>query len=142
MTRVTSRSEPLFQSVLVRLRFARRLTHIYRFSSGSLFAILKKTVRVRLRFDKNGLKSVLRNSGSGSVRLPASNSAYSCFLNDYFRKNETETIDIIVLITLTQLVLSLIRRFEHLTNSYTNFKLQFNRYGQWMHYLCAIMIML
>ena len=56
MTRVTSRSEPLFQSVRVRLRFAS--THIIRFSSGSLFAILKNTVWVRLRFDKNSVQPV------------------------------------------------------------------------------------
>ena len=35
----------------VRLRFAS--THNIRFSFGSLFAILRNTVRVRLRFDKN-----------------------------------------------------------------------------------------
>ena len=60
MTRVTSRSEPLFQSVWVRLRFAS--TQIIRFSSGSLFAILKNrpTVRVRLRFDKNSVKPVYK----------------------------------------------------------------------------------
>ena len=55
---MTSRSEPLFQSVRVRLRFAS--THIIRFSSGSLFAILKKTARVRLRFDKNSVKPVYK----------------------------------------------------------------------------------
>ena len=58
MTRVTSRSEPLFQLVRVRLRFAS--AHIIRFSSGSLFAILKNTVRVRLRFDKNSEKPVYK----------------------------------------------------------------------------------
>ena len=58
MTRVTSRSEPLFQSVRVRLRFAS--AYIIRFSSGSLFAILKNTVRVRIRFDKNSVKSVYK----------------------------------------------------------------------------------
>ena len=58
MTRVTSRSEPLFQSVRVRLRFAN--TQIIRLSSGSLFANLKNTVRVRLRFDKNSVKSVYK----------------------------------------------------------------------------------
>ena len=58
MTRVTSQSKPLFQSVRVRLRFAN--THIIRFSSGSLFAILKNTVRVRLRFDKNSVKPVYK----------------------------------------------------------------------------------
>ena len=56
MTRVTSRSEQLFQSV--RLRFAS--TDIIRFGSGSLFAILKNTVRVRLRFDKNSVKPVYK----------------------------------------------------------------------------------
>ena len=56
MTRVTSRSEPLFQSVRIRLRFAS--TQIIRFSSGSLFAILKNAVQVRLRFDKISLKPV------------------------------------------------------------------------------------
>ena len=58
MTRVTSRSEPLFQSARVRLSFASRPTHIIRFSSGSLFAILKNTVR--LRFDKNSVKPVYK----------------------------------------------------------------------------------
>ena len=56
MTRVTSRSEPLFQSVRIRLRFAS--TQIIRFSSGSLFAILKNTVR--LRFYKNSIKPVYK----------------------------------------------------------------------------------
>ena len=56
MTRVTSRSEPLFQSVRVWLRFAS--THIIRFSSDSLFAILKNTIR--LRFDKNSVKPVYK----------------------------------------------------------------------------------
>ena len=45
-----------FQSV--RLRFAS--THIIRFSSGSLFAIFKNSVRVRLRFDKNSIKPVYK----------------------------------------------------------------------------------
>ena len=63
MTRVTSRSEPLFQSVRVRLRFAS--TQIIRFSSGSLFAILKTTVRVRLRFDKNSVKPVYKTPARG-----------------------------------------------------------------------------
>ena len=58
MTRVTSRSEPLFQSVRVRLRFSS--THIIRFNSGSLFAILKNTVRVWLRFNKNSVKPVCK----------------------------------------------------------------------------------
>ena len=58
MTRETSRSEPLFQSVRVQvvLRFA--CTQIIRFSSDSLFAILKNTVR--LRFDKNSVKPVYK----------------------------------------------------------------------------------
>ena len=56
MTLVTSRSNPLFQSV--RLRFAS--THNIRFSSGSLFAILKNTVWVQLRFDKNSVKPVYK----------------------------------------------------------------------------------
>ena len=60
MTRVTSRRGPLFQSVRVRLRFAS--THIIRISSGSLFAILKNTVRVRLRFDKDNVKPVYKTS--------------------------------------------------------------------------------
>ena len=59
MTRVTSRSEPLFLSVRVRLRFAS--TQIIRFSSGSLLAILKNTVGVRLRFDKNSVKPVYKS---------------------------------------------------------------------------------
>ena len=42
----------------MRLRFAS--TQIIRFSSGSLFAILKNTVRVRLRFDKNSVKPVYK----------------------------------------------------------------------------------
>ena len=42
---VTSRREPLFQSVRVRLRFAS--TQIIRLSSGSLFAILKNAVQVK-----------------------------------------------------------------------------------------------
>ena len=58
MTRVTSWSEPLFQSVRVRLRFAS--IHIIRFSVGSLFAILKNTVWVRLKFDKNSIKPVYK----------------------------------------------------------------------------------
>ena len=58
MTRVTSRSEPPFQSVRVRLRIAS--THIIWFSSGLLFAILKNTVRIRLRFDKNSVKPVYK----------------------------------------------------------------------------------
>ena len=33
---------------------------IIRFSSGSLLAILKNTVRVRLRFDKNNVKPVYK----------------------------------------------------------------------------------
>ena len=41
-----------------RLRFSS--TQIIRFSSGSLFAILKNTVRFRLRFDKNSLKPVYK----------------------------------------------------------------------------------
>ena len=45
-----------FQSIRVRLRFAS--TQIIRFSSGSLFAILKNTVQVRLRFDKISVKPV------------------------------------------------------------------------------------
>ena len=56
MRRVTSRSEQLFQSVRVRLRFAS--TQIIRFSSGSLFAILKNTVR--LRFNKNTVKPIYK----------------------------------------------------------------------------------
>ena len=56
MTRVTSRSEPLFQSARVRLRFASN--YIIRFSSGSLLAILKNTVR--LRFNKNSVKPVYK----------------------------------------------------------------------------------
>ena len=55
MTRVTSRSELFFQ---VGLKFAS--THIIRYSSVSLFAILKNTVRVRLRFDKNNVKPVYK----------------------------------------------------------------------------------
>ena len=55
-TRVTSRSEPLFQSV--RLRFTS--TQIIRFSSGSLFAILKNTVQVWLRFDKISVKPIYK----------------------------------------------------------------------------------
>ena len=53
-------SEPLFQSVWVRLKFAS--THIIRFSSSSLFATLKKknTVQLWLRFDKNGVKPVYK----------------------------------------------------------------------------------
>ena len=58
MTRVTSRSERLLQSVRVRLRFAS--THIIRFSSCSLCTILKNTVRVRLRFDQNSVKPVCK----------------------------------------------------------------------------------
>ena len=58
MTPETSSSESLFQSVRVRLRFAS--TDIIRFSSGLLFAILKNTVRVRLRFDKNSVKPVYK----------------------------------------------------------------------------------
>ena len=58
MTRVISRSRPLFQSTRVQLRFAR--TQIIRFSSSSLFAKLKNTVRVRLRFDKNSVKPVYK----------------------------------------------------------------------------------
>ena len=56
VTRMTSRSEPLFQSV--RLRFAS--TQIIWFSSGSLFAILKNTVQVWLRFDKISVKPVCK----------------------------------------------------------------------------------
>ena len=55
---MTSRSEPLFQSVLVRLRFAS--THVSRFSSDSLLAILKNMVWVRLRFDKNSVKPIYK----------------------------------------------------------------------------------
>ena len=62
--RVISRSEPLFQSVRIRLRFAS--TQIIRFSPSSLFAILKNTVQVRLRFDKNSVKPVYKTP----VRLP------------------------------------------------------------------------
>ena len=58
MTRVISRSEPLSQSVRVGLEFAS--TQIIRFSSGSLFAILKNRVWVRLRFDKNSVKPVYK----------------------------------------------------------------------------------
>ena len=58
MTQVTSRSEPLFQLVRVRLRFAS--THIIWFSSGSLFVILKNMVRVRLKFDINNVKPVYK----------------------------------------------------------------------------------
>ena len=58
--RVTSRSEPLFQSVLVRLRFAS--TPIVRLSSCSLFAILKNTVHVRSRFDKISVKPFYKTS--------------------------------------------------------------------------------
>ena len=47
-----------FQSLRVRLRFSS--TQIIRFSFGSLFAILKNTVRFRLRFDKNSLKPVYK----------------------------------------------------------------------------------
>ena len=65
VTDVTSRSEPLFQSVRVRLRFAS--TQIIPFSSGSLFAILKNMVQVRLRFDKISVKPIYK---TGSVRLP------------------------------------------------------------------------
>ena len=58
MTRVTSRSEPLLSigsgSVKV-LKYSH-----YSVQSGSLFAILKNTVRVRLRFDKNSLKPVYK----------------------------------------------------------------------------------
>ena len=54
VTRVTARSEPHFQSV--RLRFASAL--IIRFSSGSLFAILKNAFQVRRRFDKIRVKPV------------------------------------------------------------------------------------
>ena len=67
MTRVTSRSEPLFQSVRVQLWFAS--TYIIPFSSGSLFAILKNAVRVRFRFDKNSVKPAYKTP----VRLPAFN---------------------------------------------------------------------
>ena len=63
---MTLRSEPLFYSVRVRLRLAS--THIIRFSSGSLFAILKNTVGVRLRFDKNSVKPVYKTTVR--VRLP------------------------------------------------------------------------
>ena len=52
MTRVTSRSEPLFQSVRVRLRFAS--TYIIR------FALCDLKNSVRLRFDKNSVKSVYK----------------------------------------------------------------------------------
>ena len=60
VTRVTSRSELLFQSVRVWLRFASRPTQIIRFSSGSLFAILKNMVQVQLRFNKISLKPVYK----------------------------------------------------------------------------------
>ena len=58
MTRVISRNEPLFQSI--RLRFASRSTLVIRFSSGSLIAILKNTVRVRSKFNKNRIKPVYK----------------------------------------------------------------------------------
>ena len=58
MTRVTSRSEPLLSIGLGSVKFAS--TQIIRFSFGSLFAILKNAVRVRLRFDKNSLKPVYK----------------------------------------------------------------------------------
>ena len=58
MTRVTSRSEPFLQSVRVTLRFSS--THVIRFSSGLLLAILKNTVRVQLRFDNNSVKPVYK----------------------------------------------------------------------------------
>ena len=74
MTRVTSRSEPLFQSVRVRLRFAS--TEIIRFSSGSLFAILKNTVRARLRFDKNSVKPVYKTAVR--VRFDSLVSSHTC----------------------------------------------------------------
>ena len=61
VTGVTSRSEPLFQSV--RLRFAS--AQIIQFSSGSLFAILKNTVQVRLRFDKISVKPVYKTPVRG-----------------------------------------------------------------------------
>ena len=47
-----------FSIVRTRLRFAS--TQIIRFSSGSLFAILKNTVQVRLRFDKISVKPVYK----------------------------------------------------------------------------------
>ena len=60
MTRVTSRSDQLFQSVRFRLRFAS--THIILFSSGSLLVILKISICVRLRLDKNSVKPVYKTS--------------------------------------------------------------------------------
>ena len=71
VTRVTSRSEPLFQSVRVRLRFAS--TSIIRFSSSSLLAILKNTVR----FDKISVKPFYKTP----VRL----SGLRIWKNFYFR---------------------------------------------------------
>ena len=63
-----------FQSVRVRLKFSS--TQIIRFSSGSLFAILKNTVRLRLRFDKNSVKPVYKTPGGvrfDSLNKPPTN---------------------------------------------------------------------
>ena len=67
-----------FQSVRVRLRFSS--TQIIRFSSGSLYAILKNTVRFRLRFDKNSLKPVYKTPVG--VRFDSLFSAMSFYEQD------------------------------------------------------------
>ena len=59
MRRVTSRSEPLFSIGSGSVKIFSN-TQVFRFSSGSLFAILKIQVRFRLRFDKNSLKPVYK----------------------------------------------------------------------------------
>ena len=66
-------------------------THIIRFSSGSLFAILKNTVRVRLRLDKNSVKTVYKTPvlirfGLGSTPwfYPGVNSLVSEVRNNSF----------------------------------------------------------
>ena len=83
MTRVTSRSEPLLQSVRVWLRFAS--THIIPFSSGSLFAILKNAVRVRLRFDKNSVKPVCKTPVRVRFDSLHSPSVKKNVMREYFR---------------------------------------------------------
>ena len=57
MTQVTSRSEPLFHLVRVRLRFASRLLTLFGLVPARS---LQYTVRVRLRFDKISVKPVYK----------------------------------------------------------------------------------
>ena len=96
VTGATSRNEPLFQLVRVRLRFAS--TQNIRFSSSWLFAILKNTVQVRLRFDQISVKPVYKTPvrvrfdslvfafGNTSIINTLDSFEKSCFIPEAFRE--------------------------------------------------------